>query len=149
MYMYYIKRANATHAVYPRPPDRPPDRDAAAGRRDGGRTATAGSRDGARIATARVHNACTCIILRERTLLPPFTLARRIARRIATRRPDRVDGRPAGGPVKKRRSAPRRRARPKKLRASFLFVRTFGATMSLNRSQCGGCSTEYDTSAAI
>ena len=27
--------------------------------------------------------------------------------------------------------------------------RTNGAAMSLNRSQCGGCSTEYDTPAAI
>ena len=29
------------------------------------------------------------------------------------------------------------------------FARTIGAAMSLNRSQCGGCSTEYDTPAAI
>ena len=28
-------------------------------------------------------------------------------------------------------------------------LRTFGAALSLNRSQCGGCSTENDTPAAI
>ena len=46
--------------------------------------------------------------------------------------------------------ADRRKARDASARVcGFCFVRTHGAAMSLNRSQCGGCSTEYNTRAAI